>query len=182
MANDILVSSVRNFEKIGRRRTQPKVVSRPSRRERRVQHELNHGKVASRVCYKLLTEFEGWYECELSLFELAATMEDRGVINRNVVHDHAVRLGVIVNVIEELIDTKRLTSDRVLKNGKFAQFIWLSPDERAVQKVEFDGQNAKLEARSQERRERRDAARAAATPAAVDRRRQRRQATNLRLV
>lgn len=183
MHETVMSSSTRNFERMGRPKTRARASNtssehrtQPTRRERRVQHLLEPARVASNVAYKILEHHDG--SCTFSyLHELALNMDDAGVIDRHIVHDQAVRLGVITNAIQsELIDTGRLELTRKRENGRFVQVVTLSSDELSVHRKELLRRQRKKEENRQDRQARRDAARAEGKPTPLNRRDRKRQA------
>ena len=183
MTENVASSSTRNFERMGRPKTRarasntnPEHRTQPTRRERRVQHLLEPGRVASNVAYKILEHHDGEVSFDF-LYELAVDMDTAGVIDRHVVHDPAVRLGVITNAIQtELIDTGRLELTRKREEGRYVHVLTLSKDERSVHRKELLIRERKKEQNRQDRQARRDAARAEGKPTPMNRRDRKRQA------
>jgi hypothetical protein len=131
MTEIVASSSTVNFEKTRpRRKWDAAVASRKqSSRERQVQSVLDPERIASCIALKLLTEYQGRY-VRGSRFQLVVALDKLGVIDPRVVKDSAVRLGIIANTLNELIDEKRLLSREDLSRGQHADTIWLSDDER----------------------------------------------------
>ena len=177
------VATSSNIEKMRRPKTRNRAANtssehrtQPNRRERRVQHLLEPSRVAKNVALKILEHHNGTFSFGY-IYELAVEMDNSGVIDRHVVHDPAVRLGVITNAIEsELIDTGRLERTRERRDGRYVHVLTLSNDERSVHRAELLRRERKKAANRQDRQARRDAARAEGKPTPMNRRERKRQA------
>lgn len=154
MAEITVTSANLNLEKIrsrSRRSYGEAVRTKPTRRESEAQRILDPERIASCITLHLFVEYGGKYT-RGSRFQLVIALDKLGVINARVVRDSAVRLGVIANSLDELIQARRLLSREDLTKGQLADTIWLSDDERYACERTLQEMEDKREARRQRRR------------------------------
>lgn len=179
----ITASTAGNIEKMKRttprhRGTTAEPESRTifTRREKRVQHELNPDRIAAQIGLKLITDFGGEFEYDkLVDFVSAMDAEASGVINKRVVYAPVVRTASIANVIHAMIEDGRLVGSYKYRGGQRVTFLMLSEDERSLRVAHINRQKAKSAKKKQRLEAERKQAQAAGQPIPMSRRKRRRQ-------
>lgn len=181
MTENTALTRSTNFERKGRQvqrgrdyTTKAAPRTRQTRRERRVQHELGHDKIASRIGLEMMEFFEHGFEFEMP-FAFIVEMEESGVINSRVVHDQAVRLGTIGNTVSEMLEDGRLRFMSEYVDGELVEFYVVGAEFRNRLRRIKVAKERKREARRQERLEVREQARRSGMPVPMSRRDRRRQ-------
>ena len=146
-----------------------------TRHERRVQHQLNPTRLGAQIALKLLTDFGGEFEFD-RFVDFVSAMDERGVINRRIVHDPVVRTASIANVITLMMEDGRLVGGREMQvGGRRATFLMLSPDERSIRMLQVRNQESKRARKQHDRDRQKKEARANGQPVPMSRRERRRQ-------
>ena len=178
----ITASTVGNVEKLRRNRPRHRGTTMESesrmiftRRDKRMQHQLNTTRLGAHIGFKLLSEFGGCFDFD-DLADFVSAMDEKGVINRRIVRDPMVRTATIANVVYEMIEDGRLVGGRELQSGgRRVGFVMLSPEEYSIRAVQLK----RREDRRNEKKTKRNAAAAAARangqPTPMSRRERRRQ-------
>ena len=185
MPENVMTSSARNFEKMGRTQTRPRGHTTPpqirktlTHRERQIKNEIDLDNLALRIGMMAIEHYEGWFEYDAPL-RLALDLDARSIIRHDYVRDRTVRIASILNAIEMLVREGRYMRDVESKGEKFVTKLWLTNDEFSVCQRELNKRLDKRELKRREAEAREEQLRESGKPIPINRGRRKRERQRL---